>query len=89
MAHHKSALKRIRQSRKRRLYNRFNKKVIREAIKDVRQATSFEQASELFKKATSVLDRISARGVVNKNYASHRKSQLASFVNKLKPQVTA
>ena len=33
MAHHKSALKRIRQTRTRRLYNRGNMKQLREAIK--------------------------------------------------------
>ena len=37
MAHHKSALKRIRQNEKRRLQNRYYKKTARTAIKNLRE----------------------------------------------------
>ena len=83
MAHHKSALKRIRQTKKTRVYNRLNKKVMKEAVKAVRLATSFEEGQDKLKTAVKVLDRNTARGIVHKNTAANRKSKLAKFVNKL------
>lgn len=81
MAHHKSALKRIRQSRKLKIYNRLNKKVLKFALRDVMEAKTYEEANEKFVKATSILDRVAARGIIKKNTASNRKSALAKFVN--------
>lgn len=83
MAHHKSAIKRIRQSRSRKLYNRGNKKLMREAVKAVRTATTVDAAREALTKAYSILDRVSARGVLHKNAAANRKSSLAAHVRKL------
>ena len=84
MAHHKSAIKRIRQTRKRRLYNRLYKKSLREAIKAVRLSTEFEDGMEKFRKATSILDRASAKRILHKNAAANRKSSLARHVMSLK-----
>ncbi len=89
MAHHKSALKRMRQSRKRRLYNRLNKKAAKFAIRAVSEATTFEEAAEKFRLATKILDRISAKNVMHSNTASNKKSSLAKHVNKLKFAVQA
>lgn len=83
MAHHKSAIKRNRQSIKRNLYNRANKRLVKEAIKAVRSAQSLETAKEALNKAASVLDRVAARGVLHKNTVANRKSSLARFVNRL------
>lgn len=83
MAHHKSALKRIRSSRTRKLYNRTNKKLMREAVKAVRLSTELSVAREALKKAFSILDRATARGVIKKNSAANRKSSLAKHVQKL------
>lgn len=83
MAHHKSAIKRIRSSRRRKLYNRVNKKIVREAIKAVRMSTELGIAREALRKAFSALDRASARGVVKKNNAANSKSRLAKHVQKL------
>lgn len=83
MAHHKSAIKRIRSSRRRKLYNRGNKKLMREAIKAVRLATSAEAARTALNKAFSVLDRVTAHGVLHKNAAANRKSSLAAHVRNL------
>jgi len=83
MAHHKSAIKRIRSSRRRKLYNRINKKLVREAVKAVRMSTELSAASTALRKAFSVLDRATARGVVKKNTAANRKSSLAKHVQKL------
>lgn len=84
MAHHLSALKRIRQTKKRRLYNRLNKKLVKDAIKDVRTATVYEDAMAKLQKATSILDKVSMRGVIHKNNASNKKSSLAAYVKSLK-----
>jgi small subunit ribosomal protein S20 len=83
MAHHKSAIKRIRSSRTRKLYNRANKKAMREAIKAVRTATTAEVAREALVKAFSILDRATARGVIKKNTAANNKSRLALHARKL------
>jgi small subunit ribosomal protein S20 len=84
MAHHKSALKRIRQSRKRRIYNRGKKRTLKFALRAVREAKTYEEACDNLKQATRVLDRISSIGIIHKNAASNRKSSLAKFVNSLK-----
>jgi small subunit ribosomal protein S20 len=84
MAHHKSALKRIRQSKKRRLYNRLNKRTLKYAIRAVRESKTYETAMEGFKKATSVLDKMAIRGIIHKNYAANRKSALSKFALNLK-----
>jgi len=86
MAHHKSALKRIRQSKKKRLYNRLNKKRVKEAIKAVKTAENFQDAFEKLKLASKVLDKVAAMGVLHKNNVANKKSKLALFVNSLKDQ---
>ncbi|GAB1430271.1 30S ribosomal protein S20 [Ignavibacteria bacterium] len=83
MAHHKSAIKRIRQSRKRMIYNRANKKMMREALKAVRLAKTVADGQEKLKIAYSILDKVTARGIIHKNNAANRKSGLAKFVAKL------
>lgn len=83
MAHHKSALKRIRSSRRRKLYNRTNKKLMREAVKAVRMSSELTLAQAALRKAFSILDRASARGVIKKNMAANRKSSLAKHVQRL------
>ena len=80
MAHHKSAIKRIRQSRKRMIYNRGNKKLMREAVKAVRMAKTAAEGSEKLRIAFSILDKVSARGIIHKNNAANRKSGLAKYV---------
>lgn len=86
MPNHKSAEKRVRQSKKRAAYNRFYKVKAKRAMKDVRSATSYDEAMEKFKVATRVLDKISARGIVHKNYAANHKSSLNKYVNSLQAQ---
>lgn len=84
MAHHKSALKRIKQASKRRLYNRAFKKEVKMAVRSVREAKTYETALENFKKATSVLDKVSSKGIIHKNNASNKKSKLYKVVSALK-----
>lgn len=83
MAHHQSAIKRIRSSRTRKLYNRTNKKAMREAIKAVRTATTADIARAALNKAFSILDRVAAKGIIKKNNAANRKSSLSKVLAKL------
>ncbi len=86
MAHHKSAVKRMRQSAKKKLYNRQNKKKMKEAVKSVRSATVYEDGMEKLRLVTKILDRISAKGVIHRNEAANRKSILSRYVKSLKVQ---
>jgi len=84
MAHHKSALKRIRQSRRLKLYNRLNKRILKNAVRAVNESQTFEEAGQNLKKAVSVLDKLAARKIIHKNNAANKKSSLSKMVNKLK-----
>lgn len=86
MANHKSAVKRIRQSRKRRLYNRANKDLVKKAIRAVREATSYDEAMEKLREASKVLDKVQARGILHKNNVANKKSRLSKIALKLKEQ---
>lgn len=83
MAHNKSAIKRIRQTKKRRYYNRTNKREMKMAIRSVVEAENHESALENFKKATSVIDRTTAKGIIHKNKAARVKSSLWRAVKNL------
>jgi small subunit ribosomal protein S20 len=84
MAHHKSALKRIRQTRTRKLYNRVNKKAMKLAIRKVREAKTYEDGMKMLTSAYSVLDKVVAHGVIHKNNAANKKSALSASIKKLK-----
>jgi small subunit ribosomal protein S20 len=84
MAHHKSALKRIRQSEKRKLYNRRNKKLIRETMRSVHESKTMEEGTERLSKLMRVLDKASSRGILHKNNAANHKSALSKLVAGLK-----
>ncbi len=83
MAHHKSALKRIRQSQARRLRNRYYLKTTRTFIKKLRKSEDKAEAQELYKKVSSLLDKLAKRNVIHKNNAANKKSKLAKFVSSL------
>ena len=81
MAHHASAIKRIRQIAVRRLRNRYQMKTTRNLVKKLRTSTDKTQANELLVKVSSLVDRLAKTGVIHKNNASNKKSKLAKFVN--------
>ncbi len=83
MAHHRSALKRIRQNSKRRLQNRYYKKSARTAIKNLRSLKNKSEAIEFLPKIISMVDRLAKRGSIHRNKASNLKSGLTRFVNSL------
>jgi small subunit ribosomal protein S20 len=80
MPQHKSAEKRVRQDAKRRLHNRYYKVMMRNAMKAVRAASSQEDLVEKSRLATRVLDRLAVKGIIHKNFAANRKSQMARMI---------
>ena len=83
MANHKSALKRIRQSRARNLRNRYYGKTMRNAVRKLRTMTDKAEAAEAYKKVSSMLDKLGRKNVISKNKARNLKSKLALYINKL------
>jgi small subunit ribosomal protein S20 len=81
MAHHKSALKRIRQNDKRRLQNRYYKKTARTAIKNLRDLKDKKEAETFLPKVISMIDRLAKRGNIHRNKAANLKSGLMRHVN--------
>ena len=84
MANHKSAIKRIRQSEKRRLFNRHFHKTTRNAVRKLKSLSSKKEATELFPKVVAMLDKLAKRNIIHKNKASNLKSKLAKHLNVLK-----
>lgn len=83
MAHHKSALKRIRQNNKRRLENRYYKKSTRTAIKNLRELKEKAEAEKFLPKVVSMIDRLAKRGNIHRNKAANLKSGLMRHVNSI------
>ncbi len=83
MANHKSAKKRIRNSESKRLRNRYQKKTARTFVKKLRATTDKAEALELYKKVSSMLDKLAKKNLIHKNNAANKKSKLAKFVNSL------
>jgi small subunit ribosomal protein S20 len=82
MPHHPSAEKRVRQTEKRRAHNRYYKVMMRNALKSVRTAGSREDLVEKVRVATRVLDRLAVKGIIHRNFAANRKSQMARLIAK-------
>ena len=80
MAHHKSALKRIRQDAKKRLRNRYYAKSTRTAIRNLRALTEKGEAEKFLPKVVSMVDKLAKRNIWHKNKASNVKSKLTKFV---------
>jgi len=83
MPQHKSAIKRVRQDKKRAQHNKGRRTLLRKQIREVMQATEKEEAQEKLKKAVSLIDRLSTKGILHKNTAARKKSKLTTYVNNL------
>ena len=81
MATHKSAIKRIRQTEKRRLLNKYFHKTTRNAIKKLQDMKDKKEAMSLLPKVISMLDKLSKRNIIHKNKSSNLKSKLTRLVN--------
>ncbi|AXG73084.1 30S ribosomal protein S20 [Flavobacterium arcticum] len=80
MANHKSALKRIRTSEKKRVLNKYQHKTTRNAIKAIRVATDKNEASEKLSGVISMIDKLAKKNIIHANKASNLKSKLTKHV---------
>ncbi len=83
MAHHKSAIKRIKTSRIQNMRNRHYKSTMRTYLKKIRQTTNKEEAQELLPKVVGYLDKLARKGIIHKNNAANKKSKITRYVNSL------
>ncbi len=83
MANHKSALKRIRSSERRRVRNRYQYKTARNAVKRFRSLESKKEAEEAFPKLVGMIDKLAKNSIIHKNKAANLKSKLAKKLNTL------
>ena len=84
MANHKSALKRIRSSEKKRVQNRYYHKTDRNAVRELRALTSKKEAEERFSKIVAMLDKLAKRNIIHKNKAANLKAGLSAHLATLK-----
>jgi small subunit ribosomal protein S20 len=83
MAHHKSALKRIRQDEKKRVHNKYSAKTTRNAIKTLRDTSDKAEAEKLFPGVVGMIDKLAKNNIIHKNKAANLKSKLAVTVSTL------
>lgn len=84
MAHHKSAQKRIRQTKKRSERNKAALSKVKTLVKKVYTLEDKAEAEALLKTAVATLDKETSKGRIHKNTAARKKSNLTKHVNKLK-----
>ena len=83
MANHKSSEKRIRQTEKRRLENRYWGKTSRTAVRRIRKMTDKAEAAAALPKVEQLLDRLGRKNIISRNKARNLTSKLAKHVNSL------
>jgi len=86
LAHHKSAIKRIKQTEKRTARNRHISSTLKTFIKRVRQAVEAKDkaaATEALQAAIPVIDASASKGVIHSSNASRNVSRLTKLVNTL------
>lgn len=83
MANHKSAIKRIRSSEKKKLRNRYYAKTTRNAIRVFKALENKEEAAQKLPKLVSMIDKLAKRSIIHKNKAGNLKSKLTKFANSL------
>jgi small subunit ribosomal protein S20 len=87
MPNHKSAIKRMRQSEMRRLYNRSYRNRARTFVKYARVALEkrdVNAAEERVREAVRDLDKAVSRGILHKRNAARRKGRLMKQLAQLK-----
>lgn len=86
MAHHKSAIKRIKQTVKKTARNRHVSSTLKTYIKRVREAVEAKDkdaAVAALKLAIPVIDSTATKGVIHSSTASRNVSRLTKLVNTL------
>ena len=88
MPTHKSAMKRLRQSKDRRLRNRGRKSQMKATLKNLttaitdKQGPDKEKVTELYKAAVSIVARTSSKGTIHSKTASRKIGRLTKSVNR-------
>ena len=83
MASHASALKAHKQSHKHREHNRQLRARLRNALRAIRSAidgSDMAAARSALKETVSLVDRMTAKGVIHRNAASRYKSRLTTRI---------
>jgi len=83
MANHKSAEKRIRSDRKKRLQNRLEHKTARNAIKNLKEVKTKKKGISMLPNVFSLIDKLSKKNIIDSNKAANLKSKLNKFVSSL------
>jgi len=87
MATHKSALKRSKQSKEKRLRNRNVKSNLKTTMKAVSAAIDEKdpkKAQEVLSQVTPIINKAASKGVIHKKNAARKISRLTRKVNALK-----
>lgn len=88
MANHKSAEKRDRQSKVRRLRNRMNRSAMKSAVRQIEMALaagSEDEAKSALQRAIPIIDKTASKGAIHKRTAARKISRLTRRVNKMQP----
>ncbi|MGA7828956.1 MAG: 30S ribosomal protein S20 [Geobacteraceae bacterium] len=86
MAHHKSALKRIKQNERKNARNKHVRSTLRTHIKRVREAVAANDvalAKETLQAAIPYIDSAASKGVIHRSNASRNVSRLSKLVGTL------
>lgn len=86
MANHKSAMKRARQNIKRNERNRQQRSRLKTTLKHLEEAISENNAEEAQSRLLTtvrLLDKSASKGLIHKNKAARKKSNLTKKVNQL------
>jgi small subunit ribosomal protein S20 len=86
LAHHKSALKRIKQNKVKNTRNKHVRSTLKTFVKRVREAVESKDitaAREALAAAIPVIDKTATKGVIHKSNASRSVSRLVKLVNTL------
>ncbi len=83
MANHKSAIKRIRQSEKRRLHNRYYAKTMRSTLRKFRAMTDKEEATAMLPMLQKMLDKLAKKNIIHWKKAANLKSGAMKRIAKL------
>ena len=88
MANHKSAEKRDRQSKVRRLRNRMNRSAMKSAVRQIEMALAAgpeDEAKSALQRAIPIIDKTASKGTIHKRTAARKISRLTKRVNKMQP----
>jgi len=86
---HKSALKELRKSRKRKEQNKLMKDKIKTLVRKFKKAINKkekEKVQDLLKELYSLIDKTAKKNIIHKNKAARKKSQLTKLANTILAQ---